>query len=125
MTSLYIFKQKTIMKKTFLAIAVLLLGCQTSTSPEVVTYDIKDFFDNISIYGGYFSSDEEKLIQKKVNLFEIVVGNKRKNPISEETFCEVENCLCGKEVAPNGQNMTPPKITFGEVEAHVFDENSS
>jgi hypothetical protein len=47
------------MKKIFLAIAVLLLGCQTSTSPEVVTYDIKDFFDNISISGGYFSSDEK------------------------------------------------------------------
>ena len=58
--------QKTIMKKTFVAIAVLLLGCQTSTSPEVVTYDIKDFFDNISISGGYFSSDEEKLIYRKL-----------------------------------------------------------
>ena len=68
--------------------------------------------------------DEEKLI-KKANLFEIVVGNRRKNPISEKTFCEIETCLCGKEVAPNGQNMNPPKITFGEVENHVFDDKSS
>ena len=68
--------------------------------------------------------DEEKLI-KKANLFEIVVGNRRKNPISEKTYCQIETCLCGKEVAPNGQNMNPPVITFGEVENHVFDENSS
>jgi len=55
MTSLYIFKQKTIMKKTFLAIAVLHLGCRTSNSPEVVTYDIKDFFVNsVSIAGNFF-----------------------------------------------------------------------
>ena len=73
--------------------------------------------------------DEEKLIKKKENPFEIYVGNKsvyrRKNPISEKTFCEVETCQCGKEVAPNGQNMNPPKITFGEVENHVFDDKSS
>ena len=65
------------------------------------------------------------MIKKKENKFEIVVGNRRKNPISEKTMCEIETCLCGKEVAPNGQNMNPPKITFGEVENHVFDENSS
>ena len=65
------------------------------------------------------------MIKKDKNLFEIVVGNRRKNPISEKTFCEVETCLCGKEVAPNGQNMNPPKITFGEVQNHEFDDKSS
>ena len=94
MTSLYIFKQKTIMKKTFLAIAVLLLGCQTSTSPEVVTYDIKDFFDNISIYGGYFSSDEEKLIYSSnesgiYNVYEVALSSKSVTKLSsseQESF---------------------------------------
>lgn len=86
--------QKTIMKKTFLAIAVLLLGCQTSTSPEVVTYDIKDFFDNISISGGYFSSDEEKLIYSSnesgiYNVYEVALSSKSVTKLSsseQESF---------------------------------------
>lgn len=86
--------QKTIVKKTFLAIAVLLLGCQTSTSPEVVTYDIKDFFDNISISGGYFSSDEEKLIYSSnesgiYNVYEVALSSKSVTKLSsseQESF---------------------------------------
>ena len=49
--------------KRFLLGSLLLLwaGCQTTAPKKIVQYDIDLFFQNTSIRGGYFSSDESKL----------------------------------------------------------------
>ena len=50
------------MKRFFLGSLLLLLaGCQTPAHKKIVQYDIDLFFQNTSIRGGYFSSDESKL----------------------------------------------------------------
>ena len=50
------------MKRFFLGSLLLLLaGCQTPAPKKIVQYDIDLFFQNTSIRGGYFSSDESKL----------------------------------------------------------------
>ena len=50
------------MKRFFLGSLLLLwAGCQTPAPKKIVQYDIDLFFQNTSIRGGYFSSDENKL----------------------------------------------------------------
>lgn len=50
------------MKRFFLGSLLLLwAGCQTPAPKKIVQYDIDLFFQNTSIRGGYFSSDESKL----------------------------------------------------------------
>lgn len=50
------------MKRFFLGSLLLLwAGCQTTAPKKIVQYDIDLFFQNTSIRGGYFSSDESKL----------------------------------------------------------------
>lgn len=50
------------MKRFFLgSLLILWAGCQTPAPKKIVQYDIDLFFQNTSIRGGYFSSDESKL----------------------------------------------------------------
>ena len=68
------------MKKTVTALIIVFLGCQSSSKKQVNNYDIKDFFNNISVYGGSFSSDEERLIYSSnesgiYNVYEVGISS--------------------------------------------------
>ena len=68
------------MKKTLTALIIVFLGCQSSSKKQVNKYDINDFFNNISVYGGSFSSDEERLIYSSnesgiYNVYEVGISN--------------------------------------------------
>ena len=68
------------MKKTLTALIIVFLGCQSSSKKQVNNYDIKDFFNNISVYGGSFSSDEERLIYSSnesgiYNVYEVGISS--------------------------------------------------
>ena len=68
------------MKKIVTALIIVFLGCQSSSKKQVNNYDIKDFFNNISVYGGSFSSDEERLIYSSnesgiYNVYEVGISS--------------------------------------------------
>ena len=68
------------MKKTLTTLIIVFLGCQSSSKKQVNNYDIKDFFNNISVYGGSFSSDEERLIYSSnesgiYNVYEVGISS--------------------------------------------------
>ena len=68
------------MKKTVTALIIVFLGCQSSSKKQVNKYDINDFFNNISVYGGSFSSDEERLIYSSnesgiYNVYEVGISS--------------------------------------------------
>ena len=50
------------MKKIVFTALVFMISCVQKPEQNIVKYEIEDFFDNISVYGGYFSSSEERLI---------------------------------------------------------------
>ena len=68
------------MKKTLTTLIIVFLGCQSSSKKHVNKYDINDFFNNISVYGGSFSSDEERLIYSSnesgiYNVYEVGISS--------------------------------------------------
>ena len=68
------------MKKTLTTLIIVFLGCQSSSKKQVNKYDINDFFNNISVYGGSFSSDEERLIYSSnesgiYNVYEVGISS--------------------------------------------------
>ena len=68
------------MKKILTALIIVFLGCQSSSKKQVNKYDINDFFNNISVYGGSFSSDEERLIYSSnesgiYNVYEVGISS--------------------------------------------------
>ena len=68
------------MKKIVTALIIVFLGCQSSSKKQVNKYDINDFFNNISVYGGSFSSDEERLIYSSnesgiYNVYEVGISS--------------------------------------------------
>ena len=68
------------MKKILTTLIIVFLGCQSSSKKQVNKYDINDFFNNISVYGGSFSSDEERLIYSSnesgiYNVYEVGISS--------------------------------------------------
>ena len=49
-------------KIIIIAFSLLFMSCQQNIDLNLKVYGIEDFFDNVSISGGYFSTDEEKII---------------------------------------------------------------
>ena len=82
------------MKKQFLLSIILLIGCQSYQDKEIKTYGINEFFNNVIVYGGYFSSDEKKLIYSSnrdgiYNVYEVEIKNgsfKKLTSSKQESF---------------------------------------
>ena len=67
-------------KKILGLITILFFGCQSSNQTKTIKYSVKDFFNNISIYGGYFSSSEKNLIYSSnesgiFNIYEVEISS--------------------------------------------------
>ncbi len=67
-------------KKVLGLITILFFGCQSSNQTKIIKYSVKDFFNNISIYGGYFSSSEKNLIYSSnesgiFNIYEVEISS--------------------------------------------------
>ena len=81
------------MKPIFLALStLLLLGCATSepTVQAPQQYSIEQFYENVSLGGGSFSPDEDKLLISSnesgiYNLYEIDIASGKRTPLTNST----------------------------------------
>ena len=83
------------MNKLFIVFILILIGCQKNLNHDLTIYQIKDFFENVSISGGYFSSNEEKLIfsSNKTGIYNVYECNINTGEINQLTSSEKESLL--------------------------------
>ena len=73
------------MNKVIIALSMLLMCCQQNVDSNLKVYEIEDFFNNVSISGGYFSTDGEKIIYSSnqsgiFNIYEANIQTGKTNP---------------------------------------------
>ena len=71
------------MNKVIIALSMLLMCCQQNVDSNLKVYEIEDFFNNVSISGGYFSTDGEKIIYSRSLKIEGVFNSSRNRSCSE------------------------------------------
>ncbi len=94
------------MKKTasFLLIACL-ISCTPDRKKEIEKYSISQFYKNISIGGGYFSTDDSKILFSSnetgiYNVFEINIADRSKKQITNSS---TESCFALDYAGNTGQ----------------------
>ena len=77
-------------KVIIIAFSLLFMSCQQNVDPNLKVYGIEDFFDNVSISGGYFSTDEEKIIfsSNQSGIFNVYEAN-----IQTRKINKIESCI--------------------------------
>jgi len=83
-------KHKTMRKLTFFFACALLISCKGVEQKEIGQYSIDQFYKNIRILGGSFSSDETKLLVSSdetgiFNVFEINIEDGTRRQITSST----------------------------------------
>jgi dipeptidyl aminopeptidase/acylaminoacyl peptidase len=74
-----------------LLLAVLIFACEPEEKPRVIQkYSIEQFYENVNIFGGSFSSDESKLLVSSnetgiYNVNELLLDGSAPKPLTEST----------------------------------------
>lgn len=105
---------------TFLGI-LLLLAAGCNKQEEVKEYTIRQFFDNTSISGGYFSQDDSSLLVSSnesgiYNVFEISIADGSKKQL---THSSVESCFALDYVPETGQALYSADRGGNEI-SHIY-----
>ena len=114
------------MKKLLLLFICLAASCQSSIKNKTATYDIKEFFDNVNISGGYFSSSEEKMIYSTnksgiVNVYEVELTSKS---VAQLSFSEKESFYV-RSYVPNSDDFIYSADKGGNEISHLYLQKRS
>ncbi|MDG1763482.1 MAG: prolyl oligopeptidase family serine peptidase [Flavobacteriaceae bacterium] len=114
------------MKKLLLLFICLAASCQSSIKNKTATYDIKEFFDNVNISGGYFSSSEEKMIYSTnksgiVNVYEVELTSKS---VTQLSFSEKESFYV-RSYVPNSDDFIYSADKGGNEISHLYLQKRS
>lgn len=114
------------MKKLLLLFICIAASCQSSIKNKTATYDIKEFFDNVNISGGYFSSSEEKMIYSTnksgiVNVYEVELNSKS---VTQLSFSEKESFYV-RSYVPNSDDFIYSADKGGNEISHLYLQKRS
>jgi dipeptidyl aminopeptidase/acylaminoacyl peptidase len=114
------------MKKLLLLFICIAASCQSSIKNKTATYDIKEFFDNVNISGGYFSSSEEKMIYSTnksgiVNVYEVELTSKS---VTKLSFSEKESFYV-RSYVPNSDDFIYSADKGGNEISHLYLQKRS
>ena len=93
-------------KVIIIVFSLLFMGCQQNVDPNLKVYGIEDFFDNVSISGGYFSTDEEKIIfsSNQSGIFNVYEANIQTGKINQLTASNKESFFV-RAYVPNSNDF--------------------
>ena len=118
-----ILKKTKQMKRLIFCISlfVVLIKCNESPKKEISLYNIEDFFNNISISGGSFSSSEDKLIYSSnqsgiFNIYEVDINGGEVEQLSNST----EESFFIRSYVPNSSNFIYSSDKGGNEISHLY-----
>lgn len=114
------------MKRLLLMFVGIAFGCQSPSKHQTTTYDIKEFFDNVGIYGGYFSSSEKKMIYSTnesgiVNVYEVDISSRS---VTQLSFSEKESFYV-RSYVPNSDDFIYTADQGGNEISHLYLQKRS
>ena len=119
-----------LMKRLLIGAALLLIySCEDTASKSIAQYDIDLFFKNISIGGGYFSSDESKLAFTSnasgiYNVYEVDINS---GETSQRTQSDTESFYALSYI-PNSNALLYSADKGGNEISHIYllkEDNST
>ena len=118
-----ILKKTKQMKRLIFCISlfVVFIKCNESPKKEISWYNIEDFFNNISISGGSFSSSEDKLIYSSnqsgiFNIYEVNINGGEVEQLSNST----EESFFIRSYVPNSSNFIYSSDKGGNEISHLY-----
>ena len=118
-----ILKKTKQMKRLIFCISlfVVFIKCNESPKKEISLYNIEDFFNNISISGGSFSSSEDKLIYSSnqsgiFNIYEVDINGGEVEQLSNST----EESFFIRSYVPNSSNFIYSSDKGGNEISHLY-----
>ena len=104
-----------------IAFSLLFMSCQQNVDPNLKVYGIEDFFDNVSISGGYFSTDEEKIIfsSNQSGIFNVYEANIQTEKINQLTASNKESFFV-RAYVPNSNDFIYSADNGGNEINHLF-----
>lgn len=108
-------------KIIIIAFSLLFMSCQQNIDPDIKVYGIEDFFDNVSISGGYFSSDEEKIIfsSNQSGIYNVYEANIQTGKINQLTASNKESFFV-RAYVPNSNDFIYSSDNGGNEINHLF-----
>ena len=108
-------------KVIIIAFSLLFMSCQQNVDPNLKVYEIEDFFDNVSISGGYFSTDEEKIIfsSNQSGIFNVYEANIQTGKINQLTVSKKESFFV-RAYVPNSNDFIYSADNEGNEINHLF-----
>ena len=96
------------------------MSCKQNVDTYKV-YDIEDFFNNVSISGGYISTDEEKIIfsSNQSGIFNIYEANIQTGKINQLTVSDKESFFV-RAYVPNSNDFIYSADSGGNEINHLF-----
>jgi dipeptidyl aminopeptidase/acylaminoacyl peptidase len=97
------------------------MSCQQNIDSDIKVYGIEDFFDNVSISGGYFSTDEEKIIfsSNQSGIFNVYEANIQTGKINQLTASNKESFFV-RAYVPNSNDFIYSADNGGNEINHLF-----
>ena len=114
------------MKKLIFFISlIIIIGCNESQNKDFTNYDIEEFFNNVAISGGYFSSSSDKLIYSNnksgiYNIYEVNINNGEE---SQLTHSEKESFFI-RSYVPNSDAFIYSSDKGGNEISHLYLQKS-
>ena len=114
-------KKNQMKKLIFLISLIITIGCNESQKIDFENYDIKEFFNNVAISGGYFSSSSDKLIYSSnesgiYNIYEVNINN---GVVSQLTHSEKESFFI-RSYVPNSDAFLYSADKGGNEISHLY-----
>ena len=110
------------MKKLIFFISlIIIIGCNKSQKKDFAKYDVEEFFNNVAISGGYFSSSSDKLIYSSnesgiYNIYEVNINN---GEASQLTHSEKESFFI-RSYVPNSDAFIYSADKGGNEISHLY-----
>ena len=110
------------MKKLIFFISlIIIIGCNESQKKDFAKYDVEEFFNNVAISGGYFSSLSDKLIYSSnesgiYNIYEVNINN---GEASQLTHSEKESFFI-RSYVPNSDAFIYSADKGGNEISHLY-----
>lgn len=110
------------MKKLIFFISlIIIIGCNESQKKDFAKYDVEEFFNNVAISGGYFSSSSDKLIYSSnesgiYNIYEVNINN---GEASQLTHSEKESFFI-RSYVPNSDAFIYSADKGGNEISHLY-----
>ncbi|MDA7698833.1 prolyl oligopeptidase family serine peptidase [Flavobacteriaceae bacterium] len=99
----------------------IIIGCNESPNGGVTKYDIEEFFNNVAISGGYFSSSEEKLIysSNQSGIYNIYEVNINDGEVGQLTSSEKESFFI-RSYVPDSDSFIYSADKGGNEISHLY-----